>query len=434
MSNKGSAFYKGNKAIFVDFEAEKLSSDGGLIMLEKIERKHHIIKHFSDLIVDKRHSSYIKHSFHKLLMQRVFLLMQGYQDANDADLLKEDPILNLVLSGKPGSQPTISRFENSIDKFQTFSILEAWIDRYVANIGDRKKIIIDIDATDAETYGNQQLSLFSGFYNHTMYNELFFHDGQTGEIILPALRPGNAHSNWWFVAILKRVVNKIRDKHPNTTIIIRADSGFSSPKFYQYADSQENFKYTIAIASNNVLKNKVKRAEDAVRHLYLTNKEKHQHFIGPYSYQAGSWEQSQHCYSKIESTGKGMNIRHFISNFEQEDARNIYFDFYVKRGDASENRIKEAKSMCFSARLSNHEFWPNFFRLIISSIAYEMFRLIKLIIKTTNFEKAKKWQVNNIRLFLLKIGGTIKTTKRKVFLSFSKSFIYKDLFWQLITN
>ena len=434
MSHKDTVFFKQNKEVTIDFEAENISSEGGLILLEKIERKHQLIKHFSSFITDNRHQSYIKHSIEKLLKQRVLLLMQGYEDANDADFLKDDLFINEVLNGKPSSQPSISRFENSIDKHQVFVILEAWLDRYILNIGKRKSITIDIDATDAETFGSQQLSLFSGFYNHTMYNELFFHDGETGEIILPALRPGNAHSNWWYVGILKRIVKKIRIKYPEIKIVIRADSGFSSPKFYEYAETQKNFKYTIAVASNNVLKTKVQRAEKAVRHLYLSKKEKHQHFIGPFTYKAGSWEKSQNCYSKVESTGKGMNIRHFISNFDEENAREIYFDFYVKRGDTSENRIKEAKSMCFSARMSNHKFWSNFFRLIISSIAYEMFRLIKLMIKRTKFEKAKRWQVSNIRLFLLKIGGTIKNTKRRIHINLSKSFVNKNLFRELLTN
>ena len=292
--------------------------------------------------------------------------------------------------------------------------------------------MIDIDSTDAETFGNQQLSLFSGFYGHTMYNELFFHDGETGEIILPILRPGNAHSNWWYVSILRRVIKKIRDKYPDIKIIIRADSGFSTPNFYELADA-ENLKYTIAIASNNVLKTRVKRTEKAVRHIYLSENKKHQHFVGPYLYKAGTWHKPENCYSKVESTGKGMNIRHFISNFDNEDAREIYFDFYVKRGDTSENRIKEVKSMCFSGRMSNQNFWSNFFRLIISSIAYEMFVLIKKTIQKTSFKKAKKWQINNIRLFLLKIGGTIKNTKKRIYVKLSKSYIYKTLFLELLT-
>ncbi len=129
-----------------------------------------------------------------------------------------------------------------------------------------------------------------------------------------------------------------------------------------------------------------------------------------------------------------MNIRHFISNFEDQTTREIYFDFYVKRGDTSENRIKEAKNMYFRDRMSNHDFWPNFFRLTISSIAYEMFRLIKCMIQQSNFEKAKKWMMDNIRLFLLKIGGTIKKTKRRIYVNLSKHVVYKDLFLSLVLS
>lgn len=431
MSHKDTVFYKQNKAISIDFNAEKISSDGGMVLLEKLEKKHEIIKYFSKLIEDKRHSSYVKHTKYNILKQRILLLMQGYQDANDIKLLKEDPILLEILEGQTSSQSTVSRFETNVDKVQIFNLMNAWIDRYVENIGSRNEIIIDIDGTDAETFGNQQLSLFNGFYGHTMYNELFFHDGQTGEIILPVLRPGNAHSNWWYVSILKRIVNKIKNRHPKIDIVIRADSGFSTPKFYEFA-KQANLKYTIAIASNNILKKKVVRAQKAVDFLYLSKGEKHQHFVGPFTYQASTWSQAENCYSKVESTGRGMNTRHFISNFEQENVREIYFDFYVKRGDTSENRIKEVKSMCYSGRMSNQEFWANFFRLIMSSIAYEMFLLLKQNINKTSFEKAKKWQVNNIRIFLLKIGGVIRKTKKRIQVSFSKSFINKELYSELL--
>jgi len=127
-----------------------------------------------------------------------------------------------------------------------------------------------------------------------------------------------------------------------------------------------------------------------------------------------------------------MNIRHFISNLELEDAREIYFGFYVKRGDTSENRIKEVKNMCFSDRLSNHSFWANFFRLIESSLAYEMFLILKEKIMKTSCDKAKKWQINKIRTCLLKVGATIKITKRRIYYQLSKSFVYKDLFLELI--
>jgi len=110
-----------------------------------------------------------------------------------------------------------------------------------------------------------------------------------------------------------------------------------------------------------------------------------------------------------------MNVIHFISNIKEKEAREIYFGFYVLRGDASENRIKEVKNMCFSDRLSNHGFWANFMRLFISSLTYEMFLLIKQKIKRTSVEVAKKWQVSSIRTYLLKVGTTIKITKRRIY-------------------
>lgn len=430
MSNKNTAFYRNNKAVSVDFSAEEISSDGAIVLLEKIEREEKLLSYFSKFIPDNRNPLLITHTIEKLLKQRTFMLMQGYEDCNDAFHLQHDPLYKDILQGDLASQPTLSRFENSLDKRSIFDLSYAWIDRYVSTLAGRKSIVIDVDATDDSTYGKQQLTMFNGYYGKFMYNELFFHDGQTGQIIAPVLRPGNSHSNKWYVAILKRILIKIRKKYPDIEIIIRTDSGFSCAPFYKLVDDY-NLYFATGIASNEVLKRKTKRAEKAVRILYLNESKKHQHFIG-FSYKAKSWHKEQQCYSKIESTGIGMNIRHFVSNMEGKQARDIYYDFYVKRGEASENRIKEVKNMCFSDRLSNHRFWANFFRLFISSLAYEMFLLLKTKIKKTTFQEAKRWQISSIRTYLLKVGATIKITKRRIFYRLSKSFVYKDLFRELI--
>lgn len=432
MNTQNTIFFKNKQEYILDFSSAEISSDSSIILSEKIERKHKFIKYLSGFIPDYRDANLVTHSYEKLLKQRVFLMMQGYEDCNDVEHLKNDPIIKTALDGKLASQPTMSRFENSIDKFTIFNILYGWLDKYIDSIGDRKRVIIDIDATDDPTYGHQQLSLYNGYYGQFMYNELLFHDGETGQIIMPVLRPGNSHSNKWYVSILKRIVKKIREKHPNIEIIIRADSGFSNAPFYALAEKQSLF-YAIGLASNNILKERVQRAERAVRLLYLSEGKKHQHFIS-YQYQAGTWHAPQTCYSKVESTGIGMNVRHFASNLPQQIARNIYFGFYVKRGDASENRIKELKNMCFSDRLSNHSFWANFMRLITSSIVYEMFLIIKTMIKKTKHVKAQKWQIDNIRLYLLKVGGTIKKTIKRVYIKLSKAFVYKDLLQELIVQ
>ncbi len=430
MSYKNTVFQRQNKEFKVNFSSEEISSDTSIILLEKIERKHKIIRDISSLIPDYRNPFFITHSYEKMLKQRVFLLMQGYEDANDAGYLKHDPVLETVLDGKIVSQPTISRFENQINKHTIFDILNFWVDRYVESLRGRDEVVIDIDATDDPTYGNQQLSMFNGYYGQFMYNELFFHDGQTGQIILPVLRPGNSHSNKWYVSILKRIILKIRKRYPDIKIIIRADSGFSNAPFYKLADDYK-LLYAIGLSTNEILKKRVKRAENAVRFLYQQYGKKHQHFIS-FKYKAKSWHKEQQCYSKIESTGKGMNVRHLISNFPKQKARDIYFGFYVKRGETSENRIKEVKNMCFSDRLSNHNFWANFSRLLISSIAYEMFLILKGMIKETKFTKAHKWQIDNIRLYLLKVGGTVKKTMKRIYFQFSKAFAHKKLFEQLI--
>ena len=429
MDIKYTAFYRRKQEILIDFSAEEVSSDGAIILLERIERKHKLLKYFSQVIPDTRHDSYIKHDVYKLLKQRVYMLMQGYEDANDVGYLKNDVVFQDVLGSKLASQPSISRFENSIDKRVIFNLLYAWVRRYVKSLKGRDSIIIDIDATDDPTHGAQQLTLYNGFYEQYMYNELFFHDGETGQIIIPVLRPGNSHSNKWYVSILKRVIKLIRESYPNIKITIRADSGFSCAPFYSLANNFD-LKYAIGIASNNRLKNKTKRAEKAVRQLYASNNLKHQHFVS-FAYKADSWEFEQTCHAKVESTGKGMNVRYFISNIPDLTSREIYRDFYVKRGDTSENRIKEVKNMCYSDRLSCHKFWPNFFRMLLSSLAYEMFLLLKNKLKRTSAKDVWNWQIETIRSRLLKVGAVIKKTKRRVYYKLSKSFVYQDIFIEL---
>lgn len=151
------------------------------------------------------------------------MLMLGYKDANDVSHLKNDPIFIDVLQGELASQPTICRFENSLDKHAVFELMNAWLDHYLSSLKGRKEIVIDVDATDDPTHGNQQLSLFNGFYGQFMCNELFFHDGQTGQIILPVLHSGNSHANKWYIAILKRILKKVRAAYRKMKITIRTE-------------------------------------------------------------------------------------------------------------------------------------------------------------------------------------------------------------------
>ena len=174
MSHKDTAFYRRNKEVNFDFSAEEISSDDSILLLEKLERKHKLINHFSNVIPDMRDSSRITRSLNKLLKQRVYGIMLGYEDANDVKYLKNDPLIQDILEGDLASQPTISRFENAMDKHAIFKLCYAWIDQYVRTLKGHKRIIIDIDATDDPTHGNQQFSMFNGYNGQFMYNEFFF--------------------------------------------------------------------------------------------------------------------------------------------------------------------------------------------------------------------------------------------------------------------
>ncbi len=337
MSDKYIAYYKGDTEVSVDFSAERISSDGAIVLLEKLERKHKLVQYFSKLIPDHRDQRKVTHTVEKLLKQRVFNMVQGYEDCNDVNHLKSDPLFEHVLEGDMASQPTLSRFDNSLDKHSIIELCYGWVDRYIESLAGRQCITIDIDATDDATHGKQQLAMFNGFYGQFMYNELLFHDGGTDQIIVPVLRPGNSHSNKWYVAILKRIITRIRGLYPSMKINIRADSGFSCASFYQLAEDYD-LRFCIAIPSNNRLKKEVETLRESIKQTYADKNEKHQEFAS-FTYKADSWHKSYPCYAKVESTGVGTNVRFFVSNFDQQQASSIYFDFYLKRGDTSENRM-----------------------------------------------------------------------------------------------
>ena len=349
---KDIAFYRGKQAFKFNFSASAISSDGAILLSEKVEKKTGLLKSFASLIPDYRNPFYIDYTYEDMLRQRVFLMMQGYEDCNDEQKLRDDPVISKVLDSGLCSQPTLSRFENKADKHLIYQMCQWFVERYVEGLDEQTgQIIIDVDGTDDPTHGYQQLSLYNGYYGQTMYHELFFKDGNTGQVILPVLRPGNCHSNKWFVGLLKRIILKIRKKLPGIKILIRADSGFSGAAFYRLAN-RFNLQFCLGVSSNEVLKGLTKETVDQVKRQYASVKIKHQECVGPMVYQAKSWDRPEKLYAKVESTGKGMNIRYFASNFENMTARQIYFGFYVKRGDASENRIKELKNMTYADRLS----------------------------------------------------------------------------------
>jgi hypothetical protein len=265
-----------------------------------------------------------------------------------------------------------------------------------------------------------------------MYNELFYLDGQTGQVILPVLRPGNVHSGKWNERFLRILIGKIRARFPDMEIHLRADAGFSSPAFYRCADELD-FGFCVGIVSNNSLKGLIRAHEAEVTEQYVRIGEKHQRFVGPFQYQADTWDHAQDVYAKIESTGKGPNIRFYVSNYADEDPEELYRDYYVQRGEAAENRIKEIKNFCFSGRLSCHRFAANYFRLLQSCMAYELMRSIRENLpEATKDEKILRWTIQSIRLYLIKIAAQFRITVRRVYFRFARGHPYQDVLANLL--
>lgn len=433
MEYKNKLFYRHNQELLFDFTGNSISSDGGLLLLEKLERQQQTIKFFTDLLIDERQQGKINYSLKDLLKFRVFAMVMGYEDCNDVQRLNGDVAFELTC-GKLASQPTLSRFENNIQINDICQLCLGFIDRYIQSLSsDRKKIIIDVDATDDPTHGAQQLSMFNGYYGHNAYTELLFHDGETGQLILPVLRPGNAHSNKWFISCLRRIVKRIKIKCPDAKIILRGDTGYAGAKFFSYA-KKATISHVTGLAKNERLAKITALAETSIREQYLKKGLKTKLFIGPFQYQADSWKAPLFCYAKIESTGHKVLVRYYCTNMKKQEAQSLYQDFYTKRGDTSENRIKELKNMCFSDRLSCHKFTANFFRLLMSGICYEVLRTIREKIIEGGFEKEGKWQASNIRLLLLKIGTQVKKTKKRIYIHFAEHYLYQDIFRSVLAQ
>jgi len=294
----------------------------------------------------------------------------------------------------------------------------------------RKTKIINSFCKHLEDNRDQQGSLFHGYYWQWMLNELFYIDGETGQMILPVLRPGNVHSSKWNHRFLRILVEALRNRFPNLQIIIRADAGFSGPDFYTLVQDYK-LDFCLGVASNDRLKELIRPLFEAIEQKYARQNKPFKTFTGPFSYQADSWPCPQDLYAKVESTGKGMNVRFFASNFADEDPRELYKDFYTQRGEAAENRIKEIKNTCYSDRLSCHRFSANFFRLMLSCLAYEVLRIIREHIRALKHPVAKRWSIQSIRLYLLKVAAQVRVRVKAIHYSFSSAFPQQELFRQV---
>ena len=228
-----------SKEVIADFEGGQLTTDGGGLLLRELDQRYRLAEQLSACLHDPRDADKIKHHLLTMVRQRLFAIALGYEDNNDAAWLSKDPALKIMAGRAPesgdhlASQPTLSRFENRVTAMVLLRLSGWLLDLYLkTHPGPRKVIVIDMDATDDPTHGQQQFSFFHGYYEEHMYHPLLVFDGQDGFPLAAVLRPGNAHASKGALAVLKRLIKKLRKAYPKALILFRADAGFAVPALY----------------------------------------------------------------------------------------------------------------------------------------------------------------------------------------------------------
>jgi Transposase DDE domain group 1 len=356
-------------ALEAAFDGGRLTSDGGLLWLARMDKELGLCEAVSKRVEEWRNRRG-RHPLCSLVRQRVFQIACGYEDQNDSDTLREDPLLKVVCGSLPqsgrdlASQPTISRMENAATIRSCYEIARVLFELYLSQRetgGAPERVLLDFDSTDDPTHGEQEGSYYHGYYEQHMYHPLLVFDGESGHLITALLRAGNTHASNSSVAILKRIVCALRDRWPEVAIEIRADAGFAIPALYDYCE-KEGISYTIALITNERLKQIGDDLLEGARE-ERERTDKKATLFGEDLYAAASWEHARRVIYKAEAMEQGTNRRFVVSS--RPDAPKELYEFYAQRGEA-ENWIKDFKVHMKADRLSCHRFVANQFQAVVA--------------------------------------------------------------------
>lgn len=427
------------KPIHLKFDEPHSSSDGGALLLKAADQKLGLSSALAACLVDRRQEAKTKHTIEDLLRQRVYGLASGYADANDAARLAHDPIFKLLLDRSPldgpelSSQPTLSRFENSIGPRENYRLGLALAMSVIARQQKRlrgkvRRITMDLDSTDDPTHGQQQFTFFNAHYDTYCYLPLLgflsFNDEPEQYLVTALLRPGNATEKTGVViGLLARLVGLVRAAFPKAIINLRLDGGFACPAMFDYLDSVPRLEYVCGLAKNAVLERKAEPLLVAARKL-AQQTEKSARVFGECRYQAQSWERPRRVIIKAEIVynlrGEPKDNPRFVVTNQRQTPKFIYKKAYCSRGKI-ENRIKELHHGLKLDRTSCPRFWANQFRVLLTAAAYALLQEIRRQAKRTTLARA---QVTTLRDHLLKLSARIEASVRRIVVHLPQSFAY----------
>jgi hypothetical protein len=454
-TTKSFAFHTlGRREVVARFDGGRITSDGGGLLLRQVERITGIIHKFAGCFTDHRDPDLIEHTTEELIAQRVYALASGYEDLNDHDDLRHDPLL-AVLVGKQdplghqrlrardrgkalAGKSTLNRLEltparaNRKSRYKKITVARQAVQRlftelFLESYGrPPARIVLDLDATDDLIHGHQAGRFFHGYYKNYCYLPLYIFCGE--HLLCARLRPSNIDASAGSVKELDRIVSQIRARWPDVEVVIRADSGFCREEIMSWCEAN-NVDFVLGLAKNKRLIAEIAAELQQAKTQFEATGQPTRVFAD-FSYQTlKSWTQSRRVIGKAEHLAKGSNPRFVVTSLpaDQIDARSLYEREYCARGDM-ENRIKEQQLWLFADRTSAATMRANELRLWFSSVAYTlMAALRRLGLEGTALAKA---QCGTIRVKLLKIGAQIRVTVRKVWVSFAESCPYQTVFEQ----
>ncbi len=419
-------------ALEAAFDGGRLTSDGGLPWLAEAEGAVGICAALAACVPEWRRQ-HIHHSIEALVRQRVFGIACGYEDQNDADTLRTDPLLKLVCGRRPesdrdlASQPTLSRLENAVDRHACLRLAHALVEVYMQQRerdGAPLHIVLDSDSTDDPTHGHQEGSAYHAYYAQHMYHPLLIFDGQTDQLITALLRPGTAHASRGVVSVLRVLVPVLHARWPGVTIELRSDSGCAVPALYEWCE-REHVGYTIGLIPNSRLETVAAPLLARAQAQRAATGEKAR-LMDETLYQAASWSHPRRVVYKAETLDDGPNTRFVVTT--RTDPPAALYEWYVDRG-VMELWIKDYKRACIADRLSDCRFWANQFRLILHAAASCLLDTLRRWLCAQGYPPL---QLDTLRLRLLKVGARVRELTTRVRLHLASSHPSQHL-WDLLT-
>lgn len=433
----------GKREVVAEFHGGAISSDGGALLLRETDRRIQLLERFSQCFLDGRNPALVEHRIEQMLAQRVYGLALGYEDLNDHEQLRHDPLLG-VLAGKaePGKaalagKSTLNRMElgdGTPNRYKKITFWREAIDALLVDVfleahnAAPEQIVLDIDTTDFAIHGEQEGHFYHGYYDHYCYLPLYVFAGE--HVLCARLRPSNIDPSAGSRKEIERIVKQIRAAWPDVPIVLRGDSGFCREELMAWCENHQ-VDYVFGLARNVRLEAMVAEALQEARRQWEQTQQPARVFTEfQHETVSGTWSRKRRVVAKAEHIDGKANPRFIVTSLPEESwlARPLYEDLYCARGDM-ENRIKE-QFVLFADRVSAASMRANQLRLYLSVMAYALLcGLRRLGLQATHLANA---QAGTIRVRLLKIGARIQVTVRKIWVQMSSSFPLQTLFRQAL--